>query len=236
MGNISQDKQKLLKIMQELKKDYQAGNISEDKYKYLSKEYSNRLANLDATNRIRSMQGRENNQKTPSKAAQRSMAEASRREDKDLVDKYIVKPKVQKKVQTAPESSNKSKYAILAVVCLIGAFLVGISFGLFSGGPQSAVPGATVLIDDSAFPSFLANASNVTTNSGGDQSNSNTGGIGTTTTDTTDSDTGDGTTDGGSDGGSGSGSDGGSDGGSGGGSGSGSDGGSGSGSGGSTEG
>ena len=183
MDNISQDKQKLLKIMQELKKDYQAGNISEDKYKYLSNEYSNRLANLDATNRIRNMQGRQNSQKPHSKAVQRSMATASMKEDKDLVDKYVVKPKQEQKSQKSSDVSNKSKYAILAVVCLIGAFLVGISFGLFSGGPQATVPAASVLIDDSAFPQVVVNTTNVTTSTGGSQSGSSSGG-GTTTTQT----------------------------------------------------
>ena len=172
--------------MQELKKDYQAGNISEDKYRYLSKEYSNRLANLDATNRIRNMQGRQINQKPPSKAVQRSMAEASRREDRALVDKYVVKTKQKQKPHKSSEVSNKSKYAILAVVCLIGAFLGGISFGLFSGAPQSTVPATSVLIDDSAFPEVIPNTTNVVTDTG--QSGSG-GGVNTTTP----SDTGDGT-------------------------------------------
>lgn len=179
--------------MQELKKDYKAGNISEDKYKYLSKEYSNRLANLNATNRIRNMQGRQNNQNPVSKSAQRSMAEASRREDKNLVDKYIVKPKEVKKSQKPSEASNKSKYAILAVICLIGAFLVGIGFGLFSGGPQSTVPVASVLIDDTAFPEILNNATNITTDTSNTQSSSNTDDASTTDTDSTDSDNSDAT-------------------------------------------
>lgn len=178
MDNISQDKQKLLRIMQELKKDYQAGNISEDKYKYLSKEYSNRLANLDATNRIRNMQGRKNGKRPPSKSVQRSMAEASRKEDQDLVNKYVVKPKEETTTKKNPEVSNKGKYAILAVICLIGAFLVGISFGLFSG-PQNTVPATSVIIDDTSFPDFLANASNVTTNT--DTSDSGNSAIDTST-------------------------------------------------------
>ena len=164
--------------MQELKKDYQAGNISEDKYRYLSNEYSKRLTNLDATNRIRNMQGRQV-RRSPSRATQRSMAEASRREDKALVDKYVVKPKQKQMPQQKSEISNKSKYAILVVVCLIGAFLVGISFGLFTGGPQASVPLVSVLIDDSAFPEVIANVTNTT---GTDNSVSNTNDLNNTTT------------------------------------------------------
>lgn len=163
MNNISQDNQKLLRIIQELKKDYQAGNISEDKYKYLFKEYSNRLANLDAKNRIRNIKGRKNDKRLPSKSVQRSMAEASGKEDQDLLNKYVVRMKEEKTTKKNPEVSNKGKYAILAVICLIGAFLVGISFGLFNG-PQNAVPANSVMINDTSFPDFLTNASNVTTN------------------------------------------------------------------------
>ncbi|RBQ22265.1 hypothetical protein ALNOE001_19890 [Candidatus Methanobinarius endosymbioticus] len=172
MDTISQDKQKLLEIIQELKKDYQAGNISEDKYRYLSKVYSNRLANLDATNKIRNIQGRKNGKRPPSKPVQRSMTKASRKEGQDLVDKYVVRPKEEKLVKKNPEVSNKEKYAILAVICLIGAFLVGMSFGLFSG-PQNAVPATAVMIDDTSFPDFLANASNVTTNNSGSSDSNN---------------------------------------------------------------
>ena len=179
MDNISQDKQKLLKIMQELKKDYQAGNISENKYRFLSKEYSNRLANLDATNRIRNMQGRKNAQKSHSKAVQRSMAEASKREDKALVDKYVVRQSPGRMNPNPSQVSNKSKYAVVAVIFLIGAFLIGISFGLFTGGPQSNVPVANILIDDTSFPEVISNVTDIVVNpdnipSGSNSKNNNT--------------------------------------------------------------
>jgi hypothetical protein len=172
VDNISQDKQKLLKVMQELEKDYQAGNISEDKYQYLSDRYSNKLANLNATNRIRSMQGRDSSGKPSSPSVQRSMAEANRREDQDLVNKYVVKQKNEKSIKKGPEVSNKGKYAIISVVFLIIAFLGGISFGLFSD-PQTALPTASVMIDDTSFPGFLENATNITINNSTTNSSDN---------------------------------------------------------------
>lgn len=90
-----------------------------------------------------------------------SMAEASKKEDQDLINKYVVKSKEDKNIKESVPVSNKGKYAILAVVCLIGAFLVGISFGLFTT-PQTAIPAASVIVDDTAFPDFLANATNIT--------------------------------------------------------------------------
>lgn len=158
--NINQDKQKLLKIMQELEKDYKMGKISEDKYKYLSKEYKSRLANLNASTRIRHMQGKES--KPPSPTVQRSMAEASRREDRALVNKYIVKTEKERKeeMKAARVASNKGIFAIIAVVFLISAFLVGISFGLFAGPQNTAQTTGPVFVSDSAFPQTLTNSSN----------------------------------------------------------------------------
>jgi len=149
--------------MQELKKDYQSGNISDDKYEYLSKEYSDRLVNLDVTTRIRNMQGK-NDEKSHSKSVQKSMMAASKKEDQELVNKYIMKPKEARTAKKCLNSLNSDKYAILAVVCLISTFLIGISFGLFNGH-QITVPSTSVMINDTAFPEFLANITNVTIDS-----------------------------------------------------------------------
>ena len=55
------DKEKLLKVMRSLDADYAHGKISEEKYRYFRSKYEDKLNTLDArdaTNRIRSMQGK----------------------------------------------------------------------------------------------------------------------------------------------------------------------------------
>ncbi len=57
---MSKDKDKLIAILNELEKDYRAGNISEEKYAQLRERYVYNIKVIDASNRIRSMQGRQN--------------------------------------------------------------------------------------------------------------------------------------------------------------------------------
>ena len=55
------DKEKLLRVMRSLDADYAHGKISEEKYRYFRSKYEDKLNTLDArdaTNRIRSMQGK----------------------------------------------------------------------------------------------------------------------------------------------------------------------------------
>ncbi|KZX17649.1 hypothetical protein MBCUT_01270 [Methanobrevibacter cuticularis] len=144
--------------MQELENDYNAGNISEEKYNYLSKEYTDRLANINAASRVRNMQGRRDTESSQIRSSKRSMAEASRQDDRNLVDKYVVKSSKDKKQTT--KSSNKGKYAIIAVIFLIIAFVAGISFGLFNDFQPSSPTNAAVTIDDTAFPEVISNVTN----------------------------------------------------------------------------
>ncbi len=60
------DKEKLLKVMRSLDADYAHGKISEEKYRYFRSKYEDKLNTLDArdaTNRIRSMQGKPSGKK-----------------------------------------------------------------------------------------------------------------------------------------------------------------------------
>ena len=58
---MSKDKEKLLQILASLESDYAHGKISKEKYIYFRSKYEDKLNALDAreaTNRIRSMQGK----------------------------------------------------------------------------------------------------------------------------------------------------------------------------------
>ena len=50
---MSQDKQKLMQILNNLKKDYEEGLISEEKFIYLSNQYKHKIETIDVSNRIR---------------------------------------------------------------------------------------------------------------------------------------------------------------------------------------
>ena len=88
---MSNDKEKLLQIMASLESDYAHGKISKEKYVYFRSKYEDRLNALDAreaTNRIRSMQG-----KPSDSPNNRKPIRNEKKEDEDLVQKYIINPK-----------------------------------------------------------------------------------------------------------------------------------------------
>ena len=131
------DKEKLLKVMRSLDADYAHGKISEEKYRYFRSKYEDKLNTLDArdaTNRIRSMQGkpsgkRKTNPKPPK-------LNKKKKEEPDLVQKYI-----------------NGTFKLIAVLVLVIGFTAGIGYGVltFDFGNIS-VTDAQAIVEDTAFP------------------------------------------------------------------------------------
>lgn len=150
------DKEKLLKVMRSLDADYAHGKISEEKYRYFRSKYEDKLNTLDArdaTNRIRSMQGkpsgkRKTNPKPPK-------LNKKKKEEPDLVQKYIINPK------KGDKDFNKEKkppmdsgtFKLIAVLVLVIGFTAGIGYGVltFDFGNIS-VTDAQAIVEDTAFP------------------------------------------------------------------------------------
>lgn len=150
------DKEKLLKVMRSLDADYAHGKISEEKYRYFRSKYEDKLNTLDArdaTNRIRSMQGkpsgkRKTNPKLPK-------LNKKKKEESDLVQKYIINPK------KGDKDFNKEKkppmdtgtFKLIAVLVLVIGFTAGIGYGVltFDFGNIS-VTDAQAIVEDTAFP------------------------------------------------------------------------------------
>lgn len=167
MNIIKEDKKKLLKILEELEEEYMAGNISDEKYKFLSKEYNDKLSNISAVDKIRSMQGKGMAEKPLSNFSKKSMAERSKKEDEQLVDKYVTNSSKEKQKSTG---SNKGMYVGIAIVCICVAFVAGIGFGIFNLDSSSTPISASVTINETAFPDVI---SNITKNKTNIDSNSN---------------------------------------------------------------
>ena len=160
MNNISQDKEKLFKLLEELEKDYQAGNISDNEYDFLSKKYGDRLSEINAIDKIRAMQGKKVVEKPVIYSSKKQMAEKSREEDEELVDKYVVKTEKEKKES---KSSNKRIFAVISIVCLIIAFATGIGFGIFNFDfPPTDQTNVVVTVNETAFPDAKSNDTNKT--------------------------------------------------------------------------
>ena len=150
------DKEKLLKVMRSLDADYAHGKISEEKYRYFRSKYEDKLNTLDArdaTNRIRSMQGkpsgkRKTNPKPPK-------LNKKKKEEQDLVQKYIINPKKGDKDfnnEKKPPMDNGT-FKLIAVLVLVIGFTAGIGYGVltFDFGNIS-VTDAQAIVEDTAFP------------------------------------------------------------------------------------
>jgi len=150
------DKEKLLKVMRSLGADYAHGKISEEKYRYFRSKYEDKLNTLDArdaTNRIRSMQGkpsgkRKTNPKPPK-------LNKKKKEEPDLVQKYIINPKKGDKdfnKEKKPPMDNGT-FKLIAVLVLVIGFTAGIGYGVltFDFGNIS-VTDAQAIVEDTAFP------------------------------------------------------------------------------------
>ena len=156
MVYMPNDKEKHLKVMRSLDADYAHGKISEEKYRYFRSKYEDKLNTLDArdaTNRIRSMQGkpsgkRKTNPKPPK-------LNKKKKEEPDLVQKYIINPKKGDKdfnKEKKPPMDNGT-FKLIAVLVLVIGFTAGIGYGVltFDFGNIS-VTDAQAIVEDTAFP------------------------------------------------------------------------------------
>ena len=149
------DKEKLLRVMRCLDADYAHGKISEEKYRYFRSKYEDKLNTLDArdaTNRIRSMQGkpsgkRKTNPKPPK-------LNKKKKEEQDLVQKYIINPKKgDKDFKEKKPPMDNGTFKLIAVLVLVIGFTAGIGYGVltFDFGNIS-VTDAQAIVEDTAFP------------------------------------------------------------------------------------
>ncbi len=130
------DKEKLLKVMRSLDADYAHGKISEEKYRYFRSKYEDKLNTLDArdaTNRIRSMQGkpsgkRKTNPKPP------KLNKKKKRGARFSSKKYIINPKKGDKdfnKEKKPPMDNGT-FKLIAVLVLVIGFTAGIGYGVLT--------------------------------------------------------------------------------------------------------
>ena len=149
---MSNDKDKLLEILASLESDYSHGKISREKYIYFRSKYEDRLNELDAreaTNRIRSMQGKPSN--SPKKV--KKPIKDDKKVEEDLVQKYIVNPKKGDNKLKEKTPMDSGTYKLVAILILAIGFTVGAGFGVFNFDFNSLSDGvASAIVTDTAFP------------------------------------------------------------------------------------
>ena len=161
---MSNDKEKLLQIMASLESDYAHGKISKEKYVYFRSKYEDRLNALDAreaTNRIRSMQG-----KPSDSPNNRKPIRNEKKEDEDLVQKYIINPKKGDKQVEPKVPMDSGTFKLVAILVLAIGFTVGAGFGVFNFDFGAFTnTNASAIVTDTAFPNVADVHVNTTTTS-----------------------------------------------------------------------
>lgn len=155
---MSDDREKLLKIMSSLEDDYRSGKISADKYSYFRSKYEDKLNTIDAkaaTRRIRSMQGKPTNNSSKKKRRSRKPTVNKKKEEQDLVQKYIINPKKgdAKYNKTKKSSMDSGTFKLLLLLILVIGFTAGVAYGIFSFDFDNVPDSNSVaIVQDTAFP------------------------------------------------------------------------------------
>jgi len=156
---MSEDRDKLLRIMSSLEDDYRSGKISADKYSYFRSKYEDKLNTIDAqaaTKRIRSMQGKPSTN-TKKRKRSKKPTNTKKQEEQDLVQKYIINPKKgDARYNRAKKSSMDSgTFKLLLLLILVIGFTAGVAYGVFNFDfdTMSQVD-SVAMVQDTAFPEF----------------------------------------------------------------------------------
>ena len=164
---MSEERDKLIQVMNSLEADYKSGKISTEKYRYFRSKYEDKLNSIDAmeaTKRIRSMQGKSpsvNNKK------RRKPTNSKKKEEQDLVQKYIINPKKDdaKYNRQKKSSMGSGTFRLIAVLVLVIAFTAGVAYGIFNLDTETvANTDVVATVQDTAFPEIVAVVNTTTTN------------------------------------------------------------------------
>jgi hypothetical protein len=174
---MADDREKLLRIMDSLERDYRSGKLSAEKYSYFRSKYEDKLNSIDAmeaTRRIRSMQGKP----STNKRKRRKPTSNKKKEEQDLVEKYIINPKKgdAKYNKKQKSSMDGGTFKLVLVLVLVVAFTAGIAYGIFSFDFDSVSNTDSVaIVKDTAFPEIKeVNLTKVVTNYTANYTNYNT--------------------------------------------------------------
>jgi hypothetical protein len=154
MIEISLEKEKIIKSLKELEKEFTKGNIPKSHYISQKRKLTEQLDAFEVADRVRRLQGKETGEVIDD--------EVSEEEDNgELFKKYITPTGLKEK---NIQSKGKSLNTKIAAGILVAAFFIGIVFGVYGFIPQQ-VSSASLFTNDTAFPPFVLNNTTNATNS-----------------------------------------------------------------------
>ena len=151
MIEISLEKERVIKSLKELEKEYNKGNIPKSHYDFQKRKLREQLETFDVADRVRRLQGKE----TAEVADEETNKED---ENGELFKKFITPPGLKEKNLKPKGKSLNNK---IAAGILVVAFFIGIVFGVYGFIPQQ-VASSSLFTNDTAFPPFANNSTNIT--------------------------------------------------------------------------
>lgn len=157
MIDISLEKDRITKSLNELESEFNKGNIPKSHYLSQKKQLTEKLETLAVAERIMKLQGKKTVE-TP----EETIDEA---ENEELFKKFITSSGLKEK-KIGDETKNKiSQNTMILAALLIMGFIVGAVSGIYFLNLPGEVSSVSMFTNDSAFPPFVLNNTTNTTNS-----------------------------------------------------------------------
>ena len=151
MIEISLEKERIIKSLKELEKEYNKGNIPKSHYEFQKRKLAEQLEAFKVADRVRKLQGKETTNVTNEETSDED-------ENGELFKKFITPPGLKEKNIKPKGRSVSTK---IGVGVLVAAFFIGIVFGIYGFIPQQ-VSSSSMYTNDTAFPPFANNSTNAT--------------------------------------------------------------------------
>ena len=151
MIEISLEKERIIKSLKELEKEYNKGNIPKSHYDFQKRKLTEQLEAFNVADRVRKLQGKETTDVTNEETS-------SEDENGELFKKFITPPGLKEK---NIKTNGRSVSTKIGIGVLVAAFFIGIVFGIYGFIPQQ-VSSSSLYTNETAFPPFANNSTNVT--------------------------------------------------------------------------
>jgi hypothetical protein len=159
--NIALEREKIIRGLRELEKEFNEDKISKKEYNSRKKEYTEQLETIEVADRIKRLQGKGTVEKPLEHWVNKSKIEKDKVEKEELFKEYLT-PSAYKEKTIEPEPKGKSRLTVLLAIFVALAFFVGTGFGVYIFNMPSQAPTVPLIINESAFPT--SNGANLTQN------------------------------------------------------------------------
>jgi hypothetical protein len=156
MIEISIERDKITKSLNELENEFKNGNIPKTHYEFQKRQLTEKLETLAVAERVMRLQGKE--------TVESPVETHDESENDELFKKYITSPGLKEKNIGNKNKKRISQNTMIASALLIVAFVVGIGFGIYPLNIPEEVSSVSLSTNDSAFPPFVLNNTTNMTN------------------------------------------------------------------------